>query len=639
MNKTQEIDADVEERRKKYFERSKKTNGVDFSTYRNQIMTEEQRKIAEDILRDFRASYRAKEQAGVFEDMKIAESYWAGEFESASADARANTNIINANIETQVVDMLDQNIDVEPHPYGPSDAPYVPRIRQISDKILENNKIPFLIQKHMRRVKKFGNSWLRVLYNPKMLENTGCPEIKSISPANVYPDASVSQADDVQKGRYFIEIFTAPIYWAEQEFGMEKASAIYPNFKPYSEVLNLSGDIDTTGEKYVHMLYWTRYKDEKTGKLKLRLIQCSGCGVILRDSLDFNKEKGVDAFIDTSEVKFPYWVMNDMERENSIWGKSNASLLYPVQDLIDELDNQVLANARLNGTPKRLVVTSSGIDPDTIDNTEGQVIVSKTANGLQTIDAPTMPAYIINRRTEAMNSERVIVSRVSDQQSGLKQSGVDTATEALALQQNALKAVDATKTILQIILADIIMYCIELAIEFWDKDMYFASNENGTEFDYYTPSMLQSIPELMPATSEYKQAFKRINPNAEEPKYMERVSENGETNKRKIHVILSVSVGVGLPKNKALMYNIIKETFQNGGMDREEYRKKLEEYVGLPYDETMQQQQQAVQNAENQVNIPLGTQSRNVLNSGVSTGSLDKMQEQRTGGNYNVTKQ
>lgn len=636
--KTQAIETDVEERRKKYFERSKKTNGYDFATYRNQIMTEEQRQIAEDILRDFRASYRAKEQAGVYEDMRIAESYWSGEFENASADARANTNIINTNIETQVVDMLDQNIDVEPHPYDPSDAQYIPRVRQITDKILENNQIPLIIQRHMRRVKKFGNAWLRVLFNPKKLEGQGCPEIKSISPANVFPDASISQVDDVNKGRYFIEIFTAPIYWAEQTFGMEKASAIYPSYKPYAQELNFTGDIDTTGEKYIHMLYWTKYKDEKTGKQKLRLIQCSGCGVILRDSLEFSKEKGIDAFIDTEEVRFPYWVMNDMERENSIWGKSNASLLYPVQDLIDELDNQVLANARLNGNPKRLVVTSSGIDPDTIDNTEGQVIVSRMANGLQTIEAPNLPSYIINRRTEAMNNERAIVSRVSDQQSGQKQSGVDTATEALALQQNALKAVDATKTILQLMLADIMMYCIELAIEFWDTNMYFNSIDNAEKFDYFTPSMLQSIPEMIPASNEFKKAFKVRNPNAEEPKYMEKRNEKGESSKRKIHVILSVSVGAGLPKNKALMYNIIKETFANGAMSQDEYRKKLEEYVGLPYDESMNQQQQGG-TIENQVEMPLGTQSRNIFNNnGVNKNALNKMQEQRTGGNYNVTK-
>ena len=637
--KLKQIATDVEERRRRFFEHGKKTNGYDFTAYRNQIMTEEQRKLGEDIMRNFRESYKAKEQAGVFEDMKLAEAYWSGEFANKTSENLANTNIINANIETQVVDMLDQNIDIEPRPYDPSDAPYVPRVRKISDKILEVNKMSIKIEKHMRRVKKFGNGWLRALYNPTLLEGIGCPEITSVSPANIFPDASVTSPDDINKGRYFIEVFTASTYWAEQTFGMEKACAIYPGFKPYNQDLSMlnSEVVDTSAENYLHMLYWTKYKDKKTGKMKLRLIQCSGCGVILKDSLDFSIEKDIDAFPSTTEVRYPYWLMNDMEVENSIWGKSNASLLYPIQDLIDELDNQIVANARLNGNPKRLVTTSSGIDPDTIDNREGQVIVSATSDGIRTIEAPNMPAYITNRRTEALNSERIIVSRVSDQQSGLKQSGVDTATEALALQQNAMKSIDAAKTKLQIILADILMYCIELAIEFWDKEMYFEA-ENEGEFDYFTPSMLKDIPEMIPATPEFRKAFKQVNPNAQEPQYMERTNEKGESYKRKIHVLLSVSVGAGLPKNKALMYNIIKETYANGAMSQEEYRQKLEEYVGLPYDEVMMQQEKQQAALQDQVNIPLGTQSRNVFNGGTNPAALDRMQEQRTGGNYNVTK-
>jgi hypothetical protein len=120
--------------------------------------------------------------------------------------------------------------------------------------------------------------------------------------------------------------------------------------------------------------------------------------------------------------------------------------------------------------------------------------------------------------------------------------------------------------------------------------------------------------------------------------YMERTNEKGESYKRKIHVLLSVSVGAGLPKNKALMYNIIKETYANGAMSQEEYRQKLEEYVGLPYDEVMMQQEKQQAALQEQVKIPLGTQSRNVFNGGTNPAALDRMQEQRTGGNYNVTK-
>ena len=623
----------TEERRQEYFKHSKHTNGFDFLTYRNKIMTEDEKLLGQKIVDNFKDAYVAKERAKVFEDMSIAEAYWSGEFTNKTPDMLANTNFINSNIETQVADLQDQNIDIEPRAYDPSDAPYVPKVRMIADKILEVNKMPLKMQKITRRFKKFGHGWIRVLFNPKLLEGLGCPEIESISSANIYPDPAILNPEDIQKGRFFIEAYASPIKWAEDTFGMEKASAIYPDYRPYSqERLNdmFGSDIDTTGERYLHILYWTKYKDKK-GKERLRLIQCSGCGVILKDSMKFEDEKGIAVFPTTQEVRYPYWLTSDMERENSIWGKSNASLLYPLQDMADDLDNSILANARLTGNPQRIVTVPSGIDPEKIDNTEGQTIISNTTDGLVYLTPPSMPQYIVNRRDAIIQVERGIVSRVSDQQSGIRQHGVDTATESLALQQNAMKSVDATKTVLQIILADVFMYCIELAIEYWDEGMFFGNEKDG--FEYFVPNDLRNIPEMVPATEIYKQAFKAMHPDVEEPLYMNKVDKNGKESKRNIHVLLNVSVGAGIPKNKALMYNVINEVFGKGAMSPFKYREKLEEYLGLPFDE----EEEAMMGQPSQSgevvsgNVPM-SQSRDVFaESGVNPNALKTIESQRVG--------
>lgn len=630
-----EIFTDVDERRREYFIHSKKTDGYNFSLYRTKIMTEEERKLGERIVVDFRNAYEAKERAGVFKDMAIAEQYWSGEFQNKTPDMLANVNFINSNIETQVADLMDQNIDIEPHPYEPSDEPYTERVRKIGEKILALNNIPLKIQRIVRGFKMFGHGWIQVLFNPKMLEGKGCPEIEYVSSNEIFPDPAISKVDDINKGRFFIRAYPSTIKEAERQFGMEKASAIYPGYAPYRDVnisSALKGTIDTTAENYLHILYWTYYEDN--GKQKLRLIQCSGCGVILKDSLDFEKDKGIAVFPTTDEPRYPYWLCSDMERENSIWGKSNASLLYPLQDVSDEIDNAILANARLTGNPQRLILSNSGIDPEQIDNVEGTTIISNVADGVTYMQPPSMPQYIIDRRNQIVQNERIIVSRVSDQQAGVKQHGVDTATESLALQQNALKAVDATKTILQLILADVLMYCIELAIEYWNEDMFFV--DENKQFEHFNPHDLTQIPELTLADENYIKAFKTINPNATNiPLYMEKQKGN-KTVTRKIHVLMSLSIGAGMPKNKAFMYNIINETFNKGAMTQDEYREKLNEYVGLPYDKSMKQQTNQ-QNSVEQGNVPMG-QSRDALNGGVSPNTLNKIEEQRTGGNYGITK-
>lgn len=619
----------TEERRKEYFTHGKHTNGFDFLTYRKKVMTKDEEELGQKIIDNFEEAYRAKERAGVFHDMEEAESYWSGEFANKTPDMICNTNFINSNIETQVADLMDQNIDIEPRPYDPSDAPYVPRVRLIADKILEVNKMPLKMQRITRRFKKFGHGWIRVLFNPDLLEGLGCPEIESISSADIYPDPAIINADDINKGRFFIEAYPATIKWAEDTFGMEKASAIYPDYRPYSDRLNkmFSDDIDTSGERYLHILYWTKYK--KDGKERLRLVQCSGCGVILKDSMKYENEKGIGVFPDTREVRYPYWETPDMERENSIWAKSNASLLYSLQDMVDDLDNSIQENARLTGNPQKLVTTQSGIDPEMTDNTAGQTVISNTSDGMKYIDPPSMPAYIINRRDNIVQNDRIVVSRVSDQQAGIKQHGVDTATESLALQQNAMKSIDATKTVLQIILADVFMYCIELALEYWDDGMFF--NDGKDNFEYFTPADIKEVPQLIPADDKFKNAFLAEHPDKEPPEYMEKV-KNGKVQKKKLHVLMNVSVGAGVPKNKALMYNVINEVFGKQVMLPVKYREFMEEYVGLPFDEeekAMLEMQQGGAGGQSG-NLPMG-QSRDVFaEGGVNPEALQRLENQRS---------
>lgn len=616
------------ERRQEYFKHSKHTNGYDFMLYRKKIMTEDEEKLGLKIIDNFKEAYEKKVRDGVYKDMEIAERYWSGEFPDMTGEKLANTNIINTNIETQVADLMDQNIDIQLRPFDPSDAPYIQRARMIGDKILEINQMPLKMQKIIRRFKKFGHGWIRVLYNPDLLEGLGCPEIVSVSSAEIFPDPAITNIEDINKGRFFIQAFPASIYWAEQTFGMEKASAIYPDYRPYAD-LNInkmfSDDIDTSGERYIHLLYWCKYKD-KHGIERLRLIQCSGCGVILKDSLNFEDEKGIAVFPTTHEVRYPYWCTVDMERENSIWGKSNASLLYPLQDVADELDNSILANARLTGNPQRVVTTSSGINPETIDNTEGQVILSNTLDGIRNLEAPSIPQYIVNRRDQIIQSERTIVSRVSDQQSGIKQHGVDTATESLALQQNAMRSIDATKTVLQIILSDVLMYCMELAIEYWDDGMFFGDDETG--FEYFVPNQLTEIPVMIPADTTYKNAFKERNPDKEVPLYIEKKKGN-KTETRKLHVILSVSVGAGIPKNKAFVYNLLNEMYSKGAMSLKTYREYMEEYMGIPFSDEEQAELVPNQNSNIDGQVPL---TNDVLGqNGASPTTLNKMEEQRGG--------
>ena len=230
-------------------------------------------------------------------------------------------------------------------------------------------------------------------------------------------------------------------------------------------------------------------------------------------------------------------------------------------------------NARLIGNPIKVVSVQSGIEIDKLDNTAGQVVPTNDVNGMKYLDPPNMPAFIAQRRAEAMQ-ERVIISRVSDQQAGIRQSGVNTATESLNLAQAANVATDTRKTMLQDTLNEVFKYCFELALNYWTVGMFFQDED---EFEFFKPSDLKNIPMMKPATPQFVEKFMENNPDANPPKFMLNNKE-----KRQVKFIFNIQVGAGLPTNKAVAFNYILEAYKGGLLDKQETRELLIEYIKLP---------------------------------------------------------
>lgn len=521
------------------------------------------------MLDNYRAAYEAKANMGLFAEMELAERYWSGDFSQPEDydDPGSNTNIINTNVETQVAQMVDQSIDIELKPYEPADKPYIEKARLIIDRIKDVNHLPKKIERHERRKDKFGTGILRVMYNKNLIEKIGCPEIIVCNPAYIFPDPNIVNIDDLQEAEFIIETIPKSIYWAERKFGKERAWAIAPGYNPLENSFvfreNHAANYDVAGDHYLHILYWCKTKGGK-----LRLIQLSGCGIILSDS---ETDKDTNYF--TDDGRYPYFFTVDMEREGTIWGKSVCSLLFSLQDEIDDYTNMIRRNARLIGNPVKLVSTASGIEIDKLDNTAGQVVPTHDMNGMKFMDPPTMPAFITQRRAECM-TEREIITRVSDQQAGIRQQGVQTATESLNLAQSASVATDTRKTMLQDTLNEVFKYCFELALNYWDVGMFF---HDGDEFEYFKPSDLKEIPMMKPATPQYITRYLKSNPGEEPPKFM-----LNEKEKRKVKLIFNIQVGAGLPSNKAVAFNYILEAYKGGLLSKAETRELMIEYVKLP---------------------------------------------------------
>lgn len=592
------------------------------------IMTDKQIELAEQYLVWYRRAYQDKQRLGLIDKWQEVEKYWEGEFEyDDENDPAPNTNITNSNVEGKTALLCDQTIAIQVDPREPGDRPFCDMARTLADFIKERNKMYRKIEVHERRREMFGTGIFRVLWNFDKLEGKGLPDIEPIHPNLLFIDPAITDVYDIQEAQYIIEAKSKSIYSAFVEYGEEKAEAIIPNLDPVQNIIQENDE-----DQYVHLMVWTRYR--QNGEMKLRLVEMSGDGVILRDTKEAleeynkkreqkdeqewfsknkdNKEKKDKKDKEEEEelklfpnAKYPYFLTPDMHRENTVWGKASAELILPISDQIDEIDDNVLRNARLTGNPMAIISNNSGIDPEKVTNEAGQMLLTNDMNGFKWQQPPSMPNYIINRRTELMNNDRQVVTRFTDQMIGKQQSGVDTATESLALQNSGNSMIEHKKGLLQETLSDVFEYALELALINWNTTMLFRITGDKGEDDFaeFNPDRLNHVPLMIESDTEYRQNYiekwkernkgkdiSELDPN--EYKYMQVDNET-----RKIQYDLTVSVGAGLPNNRAYRYSIVRQMYIDKALTKREYRNYMIKSIGMnipeiPETDTEQQELQ-----------------------------------------------
>lgn len=577
------------------------------------IMSESEIEEAELFLVWYRRAYNDKQRLGLTKKWDDINKYWEGDFDYGDdEDPAPNTNITNSNVEGKTALLCDQTIGIQVDPREPGDRFFCDQVRTLADFIKERNKMYRKIEIHERRREMTGTGIFRVIWDFDSLDGKGMPDIEPIHPSKLFIDPAITDVYKIQEAQYIIEARAKSIYSAKLEYGEKLADAIIPNLDPIQNIIQ-----DSEEDQYVHLMVWTRYKED--GELKLRLVEMSGDGVILRDTKkklnEYKKKKSDELIKRQSELleqgkkdeasklkdeefklfpnaKYPYFLTPDMYRENTVWGKASAELMLPISDQIDEIDDNVLRNARLTGNPMALVENSSGIDPERITNVPGQMIPTNNINGFKWQSPPSIPTYVMNKRTELINNDRIIVSRFSDQMIGKQQNGIDTATESLALQNSGNSMIEHKKGLLQETLSEVFEYGIELALLNWNTTMLFKiTGKNGEDdFTSFNPDILNHVPVMIEADSEYRKKYLEKNPNAKPEDYRYMQSDEGET--RPIMFDLSVTVGAGLPNNRAYRYSMVRQAYADKAISKKEYRRYLVKQLGLNIQEIPESQEE-----------------------------------------------
>ena len=533
--------------------------------------TESENELANQVLTQFRAAYLAKDNDGLHTDWAEYEEYWSNRsnLPEDEDDPGSENNVVMPVIESQIADLVDEPLDVMVKGIEPSDQLFSYDVRVILEWVLHNNKMVFKLDDHEHNRLKFGTGIWKVWFDPYALRGRGLPIIDSICPSNFFPDPKIKRAWQIQDAEFIIQAGFQSLFQLRKRFG-KRAKAVRPEWNTYLNIEIFKGEDASqvaaeVNDRALLIERWTKEIDSESGEIYLRLV-CVAGNVVLYDSNWDADKRGYKSYYQRG--KYPFVVTPCYTRKGTLWGMGDIELLKPVQDLINELDDQMRMNARLMGNIQIVVGLASGINVKKWTNRPGLKIPARDPDAWRMVTPPEIPSIIPNRRAEAKIEAQEYSGR-SDAVEGRRPGGVRAASAILALQEAGSRRVNHKKLMLQVGLSEVMQLVVDMIAEHYTEEMAFRIiGSKSDEYLWFKGSELNEIPKYIPD---------------ENGELYPLPTEDGMDVERKVAEFdIMVSIGAGLPQNKAFMYQAVVELVREGLLTREEGRLFLKNIMSFP---------------------------------------------------------
>lgn len=539
---------------------------------------QQERSIVSWVMDRYKSAYDMKDMLGVRQNVKLFHEYWAGE-NDPSEGGSSKTNIIQAIIESQVADLTQEDIDVEVFGVEISDMPFAQDVGMVCDWVWDKNKmVPKIDGAERERLVQGSVGW-KVYYDEEALRGRGLITIDYCGIETMFPDPKITDPFKIQEGDFFIHTQVRPLSFFRRIFGErgKKVKAeIAMQYYDYRVLEETAIADDIVGDEAVLYEYW--WKDDD---LNLRLIYCT------QDELLY------DSRWDTEESylehgKYPFVIIPCYKCKGKLWGKGDVEQLIPVQNTIDDLDDQIMANARLTANNQIVVSTGCGINLKTWTNEPGlKVPCNGDINGWKQVVPYPMPMYVISRREKAFE-EAELVSGRPDVLEGRRAGSLRAASAIIALQEAGQRRGNHKALMLSEGLGQVMELVVDTMKEFMTTDMVFkVTNKDKVEYKWFKGSSLKEVPELIPRNiSKTKLTDEQLaNPIIDQASGQELVpltDDKGKVIHKEAFFDLKIKIGSGMPHNKSFMYQAVLELFREGIITQEEARFVLKEIISWP---------------------------------------------------------
>jgi hypothetical protein len=537
---------------------------------------EKEKKLWEHIQTCYRAAFLYKQGLGLHELWQTCEAYWSGDINHSTTeeDPGSEVNIVQPIIESQVADLVDGMIDFTIKGDEPTDTPYTDVARHILRWTLYHNDMVNTLDEFERERTNYGTCGFRVAYDPDAFGGKGKPTIDYVGVEELFPDPKVKDFRYLQQGDFFIRAIPYSLKALVQRFGDKarsvKAEGEFSSNDPriFKDQDDSSGVDAVIRAQCLLFEFWE--KDENS---MLRRVYAAG-GVILEDS--FADEEEHKSFYKSG--KYPYVIIPCYKKKGRLWGMGDTEQLIPVQDLINDLDDQIRMNARAMGNLQIVVGTGSGINLKKWTNLPGLRIPAKDENAWKPVVPYPIPNYVPQRRMQGFNEAELISGRY-DVGEGRSSGSLRSAAAISQMAEAGSKRAKHKKLMLGEGFKQVAELVLDYVREFMDVERAFDFEDENKHPQslWFRGTDLNNVP--------IKTLNENYNPTADgevTDMYKTLLDDEGEEMTRPAEFIIQVTFGSGLMSSPSFLYQTTIELHRENIITQEEARIAMKTIMNYP---------------------------------------------------------
>lgn len=365
------------------------------------------------------------------------EAAYAGDYFSdvAKPEYRANevSNYIFSVVETIRPIMVDNNPQFQALPRLPMGVPGTELVQKALSYEWEREGMNLKLYRGLVDFLVTGNMFFFQPWDSAAKQATIIP----VSPYNIFVDpmaTSIEDAEYIMYAKYMHENKVKKMF-------PEHAEKLIGSSVKYEELVTEDNREQISHANQILVIeVWCRdwttidYEEDNGDGTKTKVKKMKypkGRRLIVAPELDLTLDDVKNPYKDG---EFPFTHIKCYDLPMKFWGEGEVKQLISPQKALNDLNNQILDNAKATANMPWIVDNNSGIGRKVLSNRPGLIIRKNPGSEVRRDAPPNMPVYIKDKGLE-FKEDMEQISGIFDTMKGNSEKGVYTAQGILALQE------------------------------------------------------------------------------------------------------------------------------------------------------------------------------------------------------------